>query len=64
MLISPIEIYDHIWLAKHIPQSGKHSVEPRNLAKKFIDKLEVIPDMCTEIFMLKVIEQLKMYEKI
>lgn len=59
MLISQIEIYDQIWYVRHMPQEGNHSREAIGLVKKFIERLEKIPDGCAEIFPFETIDILR-----
>ena len=56
-LIAQVEIYDQVWFVRHMPSSGDHSEEAKELVKEFIGKLEQIPDSCTELFLFDVIER-------
>jgi len=58
-LISQIEIYDQIWLARHRPEIGRHSVEAIELVKEFVKKLEDIEEGDSELFPYSTIEKLK-----
>ena len=59
MLISQIEIYDRIWYIRHMPEEGEHSDEGTKLVKEFVERLESIPDGCSEIFPFDTIDELK-----
>lgn len=59
-LIAQVEIYDQVWFVRHMPSSGDHSEEAKELVKEFIGKLEQIPDSCTELFPFDVIERLQL----
>lgn len=58
-LISQIEIYDQVWSVRHVPVSGNHSCEAKELVTAFIEHLEQIPDGCAEMFPFTTIEQLR-----
>lgn len=58
-VISQIEIYDQVWFARHMPESGKHSREAVELVKEVVKKLESIPDGCAEWFPFQLIDELK-----
>lgn len=58
-LLYQVEIYDQIWYVRHMPKSGKHSVESIELMKEFVARLEEIPDACAEIFPFGLIDDLK-----
>ena len=59
MLVSQIEIYDQIWYVRHMPENGEHSQEAVDLVRKFIARLEEIPDGCAEIFPFELIDTLR-----
>ena len=59
MLISQVEIYDHIWSVRHMPAEGAHSAEAIELIREFIAKLEEIPDGCAETFPFELIDALR-----
>ena len=59
LLIAQIEIYDHVWSARHMPRKGQHSREAVELVRGFVSQLEEIPDGCSEIFPFNVIDELK-----
>lgn len=52
------EIYDQVWSARHMSESGKHSAEMIKLAKDFVAMLEDIPDGCAECFPFEMIDEL------
>jgi hypothetical protein len=58
-LIWQIEIYDQVWYARHVPASGSHSVEVKELVREFVAMLEEIPDGCAERFPFELIDELK-----
>ena len=59
MIISQIEIYNQICYARHMPGDSRHSTEAVGLVKEVVDRLERIPDACSEVFPFDVIEELK-----
>ena len=59
MIVSQIEIYDQIWYGRNMPKDGKHSAEAIDVVKKFIKRLEDIPDGCADMFPFETIEELK-----
>ncbi|MBR0093252.1 MAG: hypothetical protein IJP92_16320 [Lachnospiraceae bacterium] len=60
VLISQIEIYDQIWYVRHMPpEEENHSAEAVELVKRFIGRLEDIPDECAEMFPFETIDALK-----
>lgn len=59
MLVSQIVIYDQIWCVRHMPENGEHSQEAVDLVRKFIARLEEIPDGCAEIFPFELIDTLR-----
>ena len=58
-LISQVEIYDQIWYVRHMPEEGVHSKEAIELVEAFIQRLEAIPDGCSEIFPFETVESLR-----
>ena len=58
-IISQIEIYDQVWYVRHMPENGRHSAEAIELVRKFVSRLEEIPDGCAECFPFETIEELK-----
>lgn len=58
-LLYQVEIYDQLWYVRHMPKSGKHSLEAVELIKEFIARLEAIPDACAEVFPFALIKELK-----
>ena len=59
MIISQIEIYDQICYVRHMPGDSKHSTEAVELVKEVVDRLEHIPDACSEVFPFDMIDELK-----
>ena len=59
MIVSQIEIYDQIWYGRNMPKDGKHRAEAIDVVKKFIKRLEDIPDGCADMFPFETIEELK-----
>lgn len=58
MIISQLEIYDQMWLIRHMPEEGEHSQEAKKLVREIITRLEQIPDGCAECFPFEVIDEL------
>jgi hypothetical protein len=58
-LISQVEIYDQVWFERRLPAADHHSREAVELVKKFILRLEQIPDGCAEEFPFELIDDLK-----
>ena len=44
---------------RHTPENGKHSNEAVMLVKEILEKLNSIPDGCSECFPFETIEELK-----
>lgn len=59
MIIAQLEIYDQIWYERHMPPSGKHSLEAISLAKEIVARMERISDRGTECFPFDTIVRLK-----
>ncbi len=59
VLIGQIELYDRFWLDHNGDISAKHSRQAVELVKKFIAKLEEIPDGCAEFFPFETIDELR-----
>ena len=58
-LVYQIEIYDQVWSSRHISREGEHSLEAKELVRKFVIILEQIPDACAELFPYDMIEELR-----
>ena len=58
ILFNQVEIYDQIWYARKTPMDSKHSAEAIELVKEFVERLENIPDACSEIFPFAMIDEL------
>ena len=59
-LVSQIEIYDQVWSIRDgNAGEGRHSKKAIELVKRFVDKLEEIPDGGTELFLFELIRDLK-----
>ncbi len=59
VLIGQIELYDCFWLEHGNTHGEKHSRQSVELVKKFIAKLEEIPDGCAECFPFETIDELR-----
>lgn len=60
ILLSQVEIYDQVWLARHGREGKKHSGEGARLIQRVVDKLEQIPDGCAEQFPFELVNQLRL----
>ena len=70
-LVSQIEIYDQVWMAREQGAPAeqnrsyredwerKHSPKTVDLVKRFVEELEAIPDGCAELFPFELIDELK-----
>ena len=57
-VISQLEIYDQIWHIRRMVE-GKHSCNAVRLVQDIIQRLEAIPDGCSECFPFELIDGLK-----
>lgn len=58
-LVSQIDIYDRIHYVRNMPKDSEHSKEGVELVREFVDHLENIPDECSELFPMDLIEELQ-----
>ena len=59
LILAQLEIYDQVWYVRHMPEEGRHSAEAKELAEAIVQRLEDVPDGCSEMFPFDVIEELR-----
>ena len=59
-VLSQVEIYDQVWLARHGITAEMHSVEATVLMAEIIEMLKRIEDGCAELFPFEMVDELEM----